>query len=113
MADVAAEELADGDEGRVVRPEVPASESLPSQLNGAFGMCEMEHAALLVLRKAVRIRSWDIVVSLKDFPGHAEQVGFLNLLRYGWLEPNPQNPSAHGEFGLSEGFIDRVVKRCR
>lgn len=83
-------------------------ERAPDNLIDTFGMCEMEVAALVLIRKAVRVGTWDIAATIEDFSPGLEQDGFLNLLLHGWLKPNLHNPSAHGEFLLTTKFIERV-----
>lgn len=85
------------------------------QLIGKFGMSEKEQAALIIMRKAHAVGTYDIVVTIDDFQHDGEITGFLQLLcagplySPGYFEPARVNPSAHREFKPTADFYDRIV----
>lgn len=97
-------------------PEVPRE---PFALTNMLGQSEMETAASLILEQVIRLRTWEVDMSIEDFQ-EADTVerkmdrfrldyattGFLYLLEGGWLEASEPT----GCFVPSAELARRIIK---
>lgn len=68
-----------------------------NELQGKFGMFEMELAASVIKAKHAP-------VTLEDFNMEQQRIGFLHLLCHGWMEPHIYN----GVFVGNKEFWEKV-----
>jgi hypothetical protein len=75
------------------------------RLTNMFGCVEMEEAAFRIMKKVIRLNSWEITVDCSEFIDDANVLdGFVMLVAYQWIYPDYPN----GSFILSKEFIDRI-----
>lgn len=77
---------------------------LRSDLDGKFGMSEMEDAALVILKLIVPRKNVAKRIILEHFNTNSERIGFLHLLNYGWLKRSTYN----GTFRVTSAFLHQV-----
>lgn len=76
---------------------------LKDNLNGVFGMVEMEEAAKRIIQLCSK--TWEQQFSITSFTASGwEMNGFVELLYSGWLEHGDYN----GSFLVHKNFIKRV-----
>jgi hypothetical protein len=89
-------------------PKNPLCDPCSAADDAKFGMFEMESAVKYILKKCRSGNSWIHTFSYNEFPTeNGEQIGFLNLLCNGWM--NPAYP--HCSFMVNDEFVKRVTAK--
>lgn len=76
-------------------------------LDGVFGMFEMEVAARRIISKCQAAGTWSTPIVYEDFPDEREKNGFLCLIFYGWFRMLVEK----GVFYVDGAFIKTIGDR--
>ena len=83
---------------------LPGPDEAPDELSSVFGMCEMEEAALCIIRQARNEQTWVTYLYPPDFNfDDMVCVGFASLVAFNWIECDEEG------FHVTPSFVKKVM----
>lgn len=76
-------------------------------LDGAFGMCEMEEAAKVILTRCAEAKTWVTGTVYESMTTELQRLGFIRLIYHNWLQAGYHK----APYYVTQDFIERLKTR--